>query len=386
MRILCFTDSVPSASTGGSLRRYNLLKGLAERHQMRILVFTAQTDDLTPYGLDEAGAEVRFVSYKSPPRTLPNRLIGNAIVLLAIPISSVFCDRRLGRQMAEEVRDFPADVILVMGNDLALNIPHWVSEPIVADLCDAQSLRVGLSKGWWKRLACKAWSAWMEKMLSRRCDKCVFVSQRDATASNCALRRTDVAPNGVDTAYFHPPENEPSPHHVVFVGVMSYPPNVDAVMHLWEDIWPLIRTRTPDAQCDIVGMDPPDSIKCLDGKDGFHVTGYVDDVRPYCWNSAIAVLPIRFASGQQNKALQAMAMGMPVVTYPKVQEGIGAAQEDGMLTVTGPEEFARELFRLMSDDDYRKRLSIAATQFVQVHCSWDTAVSKLDDILESVRR
>lgn len=386
MRILCFTDTALSVTNGGSLRRYNLLKGLAERDQLRILIFTAEENDPKPYGLDESGAQVNFTPYKARPRPLFGRLIGRAIVLLGIPSASTFRDRMLGMHMLEHIDDFLPDVILAMGNDLALNIPRSVKVPIVADLCDAQSLRSELTRGWWKKLNFKAGNAWMERMLSRKCKKCLFVSQRDADASSCAVGRTAVVPNGVDTHYFHPPEETPNPHHVAFVGVMSYPPNVAAVMHLWEDIWPLIRSRVRNAQCHVVGMDPPDPIRRLDGEQGFCVTGYVEDVRPYCWRSALAVLPIRCASGQQNKALQAMAMGMPVVTYPQVQEGIGAGEQNGMITVNNSNEFASEVVRLMQDDECRSRLSVAASEFVRSNYSWDRAISTLEYMLHITRR
>lgn len=130
-------------------------------------------------------------------------------------------------------------------------------------------------------------------------------------------------PIGVDTGYFgycwHP---EPEPR-CVFVGTMYWPPNVDSVTHFSRDILPAIREQIPGFRFDIVGLKPAKTVvRLAKSVPGVHVSGSVEDVRPFMARSRVFVVPLRIGSGMRVKILNAMAVGVPVVTTSVGCEGI----------------------------------------------------------------
>ena len=135
-----------------------------------------------------------------------------------------------------------------------------------------------------------------------------------------------VVPNGIDTAAFRaegPPSLEP---RVVFAGVFNYEPNATAAVWLAERVWPLVKRRQPDARLTLVGANPSPAVTRLASSDAsIEVTGTVPRVQPYLWRSAVATAPLATARGIQNKVLEAIAAGMPVVVTPVVQEGLPSA-------------------------------------------------------------
>jgi sugar transferase (PEP-CTERM/EpsH1 system associated) len=132
-----------------------------------------------------------------------------------------------------------------------------------------------------------------------------------------------VVPNGVDLDALQP-TSAPSEHPVVvFCGVMDYPPNVQGVQWFVEEVWPILIERRPDTQFTIVGSNPVPAIRELPARDRrIHVTGSVPDVRPFLWNAAVSIAPIKTARGVQNKVLEAVAAGLPAVATAAVYEGL----------------------------------------------------------------
>jgi glycosyltransferase involved in cell wall biosynthesis len=154
----------------------------------------------------------------------------------------------------------------------------------------------------------------------------------------------------VDCAYFDPVLTFPSPFidngvNFVFTGTMDYPPNIDAVTWFVEAILPGIRRYAPDAQFHVVGSNPGPNVVGLTSTQGVFVTGWVVDVRPYIAHATAAVAPMRIARGIQNKVLEAMAMGKPVVVTSEALEGINAVPGTEVLLAETPEAFAAACLR-----------------------------------------
>ncbi|MDH7487867.1 MAG: glycosyltransferase, partial [Anaerolineae bacterium] len=132
------------------------------------------------------------------------------------------------------------------------------------------------------------------------------------------VRKISVLPNGVDLGYFVPDESLPRENDTLVVsGKMSYHANVTMVLDLVDKIMPHIWAVKPEVKLWIVGKDPTPEIKSLNQKNGITVTGTVDDIRPYLQRATLAVTPISYGVGIQNKVLEAMACGTPVVSTPQ---------------------------------------------------------------------
>jgi len=132
---------------------------------------------------------------------------------------------------------------------------------------------------------------------------------------------TDWFPNGVDSTYFTPLAGPYDANTICFVGRMDYYPNQQCMFDFCANVLPLVRARRPEAKLLIVGAEPSRAVKRLGNLPGVTVTGSVADVRPYLGRSALMLAPLNIARGTQNKILEAMASGVPVVASRVAAEG-----------------------------------------------------------------
>ena len=156
-----------------------------------------------------------------------------------------------------------------------------------------------------------------------------------------------VLPNGVDQQYFSTPQT-PTDGSILFTGVMNYFPNWDAVIHFHHHIFPRIRREVPATQFIVAGMHPPAQVRKLADRQTT-ITGFVPDIRPYLSKAAVCVVPLRIAMGIQNKILEAMAMGVPVVATSVANRGIHATHEREILIADDPDSFAAATIRLLTN-------------------------------------
>jgi polysaccharide biosynthesis protein PslH len=187
-------------------------------------------------------------------------------------------------------------------------------------------------------------------------------------------------PNGVDTSHFMPSEQHDK-NLISFIGRMDYFPNQQAVRNFALEVFPIIKASKPSAKFVIVGAEPSNEIKALEQIEGIKVTGTVDDVRPFVSSSRVNVANLSIARGTQNKILEAMAMGVPVVASPAAAKGIDAEVGRDLLVGTSNLEIAMKIIELMNDDDLRKRLVTSARSQIALSHSWPESMKKLDRII-----
>jgi polysaccharide biosynthesis protein PslH len=194
-----------------------------------------------------------------------------------------------------------------------------------------------------------------------------------------------VLSNGVDQDYFQPnPDVTQEPETLVFSGKMSYHANISMVKYLVDKIMPLIWKRRPNVQLFVVGKDPSPEIKRMEENALIKVTGTVTDIRPFLWRSTIAVAPLVYGAGVQNKILEAMAVGMPVVTTTKALLSLGAVPDRDILLGDTPEEFSAAVLHLLDDPAKGRAVGQAGRQFVQHQHNWGKIAEKLTGIYENV--
>jgi sugar transferase (PEP-CTERM/EpsH1 system associated) len=224
-----------------------------------------------------------------------------------------------------------------------------------------------------------------EKMVASQFDRCTFTTQgeyEDFRTLQVSVPCT-VIPNGVDAAYFSRAARPSSDSAViVFLGRMDYFPNVDGVCRFVRTVFPLIREKMPQAKLRIVGSDPTREVQKLSSTPGVTVTGFVSDVRPHLTDAAVAIAPLWVARGTQNKILQCMAMGIPVVCTPAAAKGVQASPGTHLLTAEEPEDFAHQVLEVLQNSKLRHALSEAAHQQVRQAHKWEESMGILDGILE----
>ena len=193
-----------------------------------------------------------------------------------------------------------------------------------------------------------------------------------------------VIQNGIDMEISNCNSSQSKPQKLIFSGVMNYYPNIDAVLHFHEHIFPLIKKHT---HCQlhfvIAGMNPVKQIKQL-AREDVVVTGFVPDMRAYLSRASICVVPLRIAKGLQNKVLEAMAMGVPVVATPIANRGIGARHRQEIMLAESPSAFAEATVALLHDKDLRQKISANAKAFVMKNFRWESNLQKLDEVVMSL--
>jgi polysaccharide biosynthesis protein PslH len=180
-----------------------------------------------------------------------------------------------------------------------------------------------------------------------------------------------VLSNGVDQEYFHPNADlVRDPDTLVFSGKMSYHANVSMVMYLVNEIMPCLWRKYPNAHLVIAGKDPPVEVRRLANASHIHVTGTVDDIRPFLWKAAAAIVPLVYGAGVQNKILEAMATGTPVITNSKVLTSLSVTPGKDLIVANNTAEFAASALELMKNPVLRNTVGENGYQYVKKQHNW----------------
>jgi len=209
------------------------------------------------------------------------------------------------------------------------------------------------------------------------------VDKEFARRANPSLPLIDI-PNGVDLEYYRTSGMQDDFPSLVFVGLLSYEPNADAVLYFCSSILPLIEKKYPGICVSIVGDCCPNSLKdSLRAKRNVTLTGFVDDVRPYLEKATVAVCPLRIGTGVKNKVLEALSMSKALVTTPIGIEGIPAAPGKELLAASTPQEFAGAVIRLLENKEYRDTMGRQARKFVEQNFIWETLAARMNTVYRS---
>ena len=200
-----------------------------------------------------------------------------------------------------------------------------------------------------------------------------------------AAGRIVVVPNGADTRYFRPRGQPPTGELVLFSGKMSYHANAAAALFLARDVMPLVWKTCPDARLAIVGKGPSPKLLALATDPRVEVTGFVEDLRPWFARATVAVAPMLYSVGIQNKVLEAMASGIPVVTTSRTCGSLLAEPGRDFLVGDSPAEIARHVVQVLVDARLRTSLANAGRRYVEEHHDWKVVVRGLTAVYEEAR-
>jgi sugar transferase (PEP-CTERM/EpsH1 system associated) len=242
-----------------------------------------------------------------------------------------------------------------------------------------------------------------ERKVAETFDHSIFVTEAEAKIfrnKNLHIKNITAISNGVDLDYFsptfsqrqatrnqqlgssnQPPETSNQQPVVVFTGVMNYFANVDGVVWFTKEILPLIRKEIPEIRFYIVGSNPTKEVLSLALDSSVTVTGYVPDTREYLKMATVVAAPLRIARGIQNKVLEAMAMGIPVVATPQAFEGIEAEPGRDLILGGDVRKIAEGVIGLVKEGSLRKSIGDNARRIIEKNYCWAKNLEKLDNVL-----
>ena len=193
-----------------------------------------------------------------------------------------------------------------------------------------------------------------------------------------------VVPIAVDTRKLQPIRRQPGSKNIVTLGTLHYPPNADGIRWFFNEVFPLIRKRVPDATLTIIGKNPPQDFLDLAARepDTVKVTGYVPELAPSLEQSALMVVPVRAGGGMRVRILEAFAYAMPVVTTTIGLEGIHAELEQDVIVADVAGEFADRVCELLEDASRQEKLSINGRLLAETKYDWQVVLDAMRPIYE----
>jgi glycosyltransferase involved in cell wall biosynthesis len=204
------------------------------------------------------------------------------------------------------------------------------------------------------------------------------------TALGGQLEHIQVIPNGVDTEYFTPSTAPREADSLVFCAKLDYYPNSQGILHFCHVVLPLIWQRRPQVHLTIVGNNPPQSVRRLTADKRITVTGYVPDIRPYLGQASIALAPLLITAGMQNKVLEALAMGTPIVATPGSCRSLQIKDGIHVLIAEGAQAYTNAVLTLLEDTQLAQSLGHTGRQYVEQHHSWMAVADKLSDLYQAM--
>lgn len=225
-----------------------------------------------------------------------------------------------------------------------------------------------------------------ELEIAGQCDRTVLVAQQEADALNQELgeNKAYAIPIGVDVDYFSYRKNNFEEEYIGFLGAMSVAHNENAVRHFILDILPDIVKERPRAKFLVIGGGASDDLKKFESQH-VHFTGRVEDVRDYLEKCKVFVCPMTFGSGIKTKNLEAMAIGLPIVTTSIGAENIDAENEKEWIVEDNPREFSRAVIKLLTDENLQSKMGEDASKFINANYTWNVTKKKFEELLQTMQ-
>ncbi len=405
MRILWLSHVIPyPPKSGGLLRSYYLLKGVAMRHQVDLFAFIHEPWLETLFESRERGlresrevlermcgrVEFHPIDKLRRPygqhRTAIESLIKGEPYLMSW-LKSPGAERVLA-EMARERRYDIVNFETIFGIGYRKLFP---STKVVLNHHNIESHML-VRRGENAANPLKSWYFSLEGRRLERVESEVVAEvalnitcsdlDSDRLRAIAPTARCAAVPNGVDIEFFKPQGTPTRANSLIFVGTMSWYPNIDAVMYLMREILPLVRAVRPTATLDIVGANAPSDVRALAAATpGVTLHGFVPELRPLLDSAAVYVCPIRDGGGTKLKVLDAFAMEKCLVAHPIACEGIDVTDGRNVVFAQTPVQFRDRILELLDDEPRRRTLGRNARELACAKYSFDAIGSQLAELL-----
>lgn len=363
---------------GDKLRSYYQIKELSKRFSIHLIALSDVSVSRNSIGELE-----RYCTSVTVHRLSKLSVLFNSFIALLgkQPIQvGYFYNYLVYRKINKQIQSIRPDHILtqlIRTTEYTKNYHHC---PKTLDYMDA------LSKGMERRIENASWyTKWFfsteykrlhyyERIMFDYFDKKTIISEQDKRYIFHPEREKIVCiPNGIDAHFFEELKVEKK-YDLAFVGNMNYPPNVEAVLFIADNILPLF----PEARLLVAGATPHPKLEKLAKQNAnIVISGWVDDIRTAYLSANVFFAPMKTGTGMQNKLLEAMALGIPCITTSLANNAIGAVHNGSILVCDSIEEMTAQLRRLFENTEERNRIGTAGKQFVREHYSWGKTTKDL---------
>ncbi len=391
MKILFITHRTPyPPSDGARVRAFHCLQHLHRQGHEVTVVSMARDDEEMRYASEMVGlCCTDFIVEQINPSVQKMRMVGR--LFTSSPSSmGYFYSAKLEKRIRAAAQPGAFDLIYVYCSSIAPYVANINHTPLFMDFVDMDSQK-WLDYARFMRFP-KSWGYWLEgtklaaaeARFAKQCDMNTVITpgELDTLKEIAPSEQNDWFSNGVNDAFLQPQEMKPEPETLVFIGRMDYYPNIEAMVRFSADVLPLILAERPKIQLLIVGADPSPEVIGLGDHPSITVTGSVPDVQPYLQRATISIAPLNIARGLQNKIIEAMALGVPVISSGLSARGVDADVGKHLLTADSPKEWKTAIIQLLDDPQRRGQLIEAAQGRVLSHHGWPAIMKKFDRLIE----
>ncbi len=364
-----------------------MLRRLAKEHQVYLVSFARDSRDLDHQ--DELSKICEEV-YLIPINGLVSKLYAGIALLTFTPLTKGFFFSTKALKVIKDLRGrVKFDTCLAICSSTTRYILSSDEQFRATDFVDIDSRKwleyskvASWPKSWIFKREHKLLEAWENKIaLTEELSAVTTSREKEVLEENApaASDRIMVVPIGIDTDYFRPNPVKTIHPALVFTGQMDYLPNIDAAVFFYLNILPRIREKRPDAEFYIVGRNPDPSLAetCKTAV----VTGEVDDIRPWLCKADVFVAPMRLAFGIQNKVLEAMSCGIPVVCTSRILQGMNVEIGTDLLAADSAEAFSKAVLSLLESEKLAETLKESGKSYVRSNHSLETVYDPLNKVL-----
>lgn len=394
MNVLFACHRVPyPPKRGGKIRPFNIIRHLtAQGH--RVTVASLARDEAELSDSRELAAHCAEALVEVIPANAARVRMAARLPTAAPSSFGYFWSPRLARRVAAAARGQRFDLVVAHCSSAAAYVQAVPARLRILDFGDMDSQK-------WREYAASrsfplSWGYWLEAVKLERRERqladsfdlstCTTRAELESLQALGVSKPSSWFPNGVDATFFSPGQEDYDADLVAFVGRMDYYPNQQGVLRFCSEVLPTLQERRPGVRFAIVGADPPEQIRALARLPGVSVTGSVPDVRPHVRRAALTVAPLAIARGTQNKILESMAMGVPVVCSREASGGVDAVADEHLLVASTPSGWVDAVHAILSDATLRQRLAIAGRDRILASHSWAGSMRRLDSLIEGASK
>lgn len=386
MRILFLTPTLPFPPVGGEkLRPFYFLKYLSLKHKISLFAFIERREEIEavkncPFDIDIH--TVLLPKWHSYLKVLRGFFSFQPLEVY------YYASKKMQRLINQELNNHKFDLIFCH----LIRMAHYIRDDVLVkkaiDLSDALPLRYHLSSNirsdifsLIEKIESKRLKKYEPKAI-KKFDLSFIASSKDKKyySKKLSVENLSLIPNGVEIEEGSLSRVSPESKKIVFFGNMRPFPNQDAFFYFYKKIFPLIKNEVRDVKLILVGANVNKNILSLAAKEpAFFVYNNVADIKPFVKDAAVSVAPMRIAVGIQNKIIQSMAYGLPVVATSIGLGGIDACPNQDILIADDPLSFSKQVVNLLQDEKLRNYLIENAYKLIKLKYHWQEIVNKLND-------
>jgi polysaccharide biosynthesis protein PslH len=388
LKVLVLDEEIPYPPNAGKrIRTWNLLRRLAERHNVCLLCY-GRWEDPAAKALQKAGIQLHLVE---PPAKLDGwhlylKLFANLFSLYPFSVTKHY-SKRFQEAVNSLLEKAEWDLIQCEWTPYARFLPLRSPAPTLVMTHNVESEIL-------KRRALHARNPFaksffrMQEWKMRRFERRALLrasAVAAVTTPDVEMERSwgvasiSLIPNGVDLELYSPGLQDEREDEILILGSLDWYANVDALNYFLDDIFPLIRAHRPQVRLQVVGRRPPEAVRArLSQVVGVDFVGEVEDTKSYFQRASVVVVPLRIGGGSRIKILEALACGKAVVSTAVGAEGLEVVDGEHLAIADSPQEFAARVAELLEAKDKRRCLGDQGRLLVQRRYGWDGIASKLE--------